>query len=597
MKVFCKSYFLVFLVFILAFLPLALAVSLPDQAPDIVSATAQKDKAAIVLIRTVISGQAVYPSFELQFGGTGGSIVGTWQHPSETFIFNADNTFRNWSTDGQYNLQGTYAITGNSLTLAYSGQAPVTGTFAIAGNTLALSFPALGVNASYTRAGAAASTDVVANAESMQLVRVEGTAAKAESDTVTAGGSGSGFIVSSDGYIVTNAHVVFTGLSNENELLKSLFSGIQAGFIQEFSQYYNIPDDQKEKIVSILSQKFIEYFLQNGSFSGVTKNIYVLNGTAKPGEKVESGWIASVKKEGSIQDKIGEEWSWGRDVAVIKINASNLPTVRLGDSDKVESGDKLFIIGYPGTGAEDLFEPTSELEPTISQGVVSAKKTMKNNLEVIQTDAAINHGNSGGPVYNSKGEVIGLATFGVGVESGIEAIKFCMPINLAKEYLAELNVKNEKSELDLEYEQGLEAFWAKDCTTAISKFEEALSLYPEHPFAQGYIAECKRAVKAGEVSAGTPTPPVQPTATQPAAIVQLDLTTLAVILVVFLGAGIVASYFLYWKGKGEPKTAKPEEPKKGKWSAKPEKGKNFCPKCGKKLEEGAKFCEHCGAKI
>jgi hypothetical protein len=72
MKVFCKSAILMVLIFALLVLPLALAVSLPDQAPDIVSATAQKDKAAIVLIRTIISGQAVYPSFELQFGGTGG---------------------------------------------------------------------------------------------------------------------------------------------------------------------------------------------------------------------------------------------------------------------------------------------------------------------------------------------------------------------------------------------------------------------------------------------------------------------------------------------------------------------------------------------
>ncbi|MCX6801550.1 MAG: zinc ribbon domain-containing protein, partial [Candidatus Diapherotrites archaeon] len=148
------------------------------------------------------------------------------------------------------------------------------------------------------------------------------------------------------------------------------------------------------------------------------------------------------------------------------------------------------------------------------------------------------------------------------------------------------------SELDIEYEQGLEAFWIKDCTTAMAKFEEALALYPEHPFAQEYINECKRAIKAGEVSAATPTPAAQAPAT-----VQLDITTLVVILVVLLVLGGVASYFLFWKGKGKPKAAQAEEPKKAKWPAKPAKGKNFCPKCGDKLEDGAKFCESCGAKI
>ena len=140
------------------------------------------------------------------------------------------------------------------------------------------------------------------------------------------------------------------------------------------------------------------------------------------------------------------------------------------------------------------------LEPTVTQGVISAKRTLKTGVEAIQTDAAINHGNSGGPAYNDEGEVIGIATFGAGPEAGIEAIKFMMPINLAKEFMEELNVENEHSILDTKYAEALNTFWNRDCYTTIEKMNEVLALYPDHPYAQEYITECERAIAAGEVS-------------------------------------------------------------------------------------------------
>jgi len=79
-------------------------VSLPDEIPGIVSATAQKDKAAVVLITTLIEGTLVYPSFEFVFVSE--NIEGTWQHPEESFTFNVDGTFRNWSTTQGYDFQG-----------------------------------------------------------------------------------------------------------------------------------------------------------------------------------------------------------------------------------------------------------------------------------------------------------------------------------------------------------------------------------------------------------------------------------------------------------------------------------------------------------
>ena len=124
-------------------------------------------------------------------------------------------------------------------------------------------------------------------------------------------------------------------------------------------------------------------------------------------------------------------------------------------------------------------------------------------MEVLQTNAEVNKGNSGGPVYNDKGEVIGIATFkagGIGGPTMIENINYMMPINLAKQFMQEINIENKHSIVDEKYLAALNAFWKKECSTAVKRMKEVLVLYPAHPYAQEYITECERARIAGEVS-------------------------------------------------------------------------------------------------
>jgi Do/DeqQ family serine protease len=121
------------------------------------------------------------------------------------------------------------------------------------------------------------------------------------------------------------------------------------------------------------------------------------------------------------------------DLAVIKIKSKEkFPTAKLGDSDKIRIGDWAIAIGSP-----------FGLQQTVTVGVISAKRQSlyvegKEYREMIQTDASINRGNSGGPLVNIRGEVIGINT-AIYAPTGVFAgVGFAIPINSAKEILSEL---------------------------------------------------------------------------------------------------------------------------------------------------------------
>jgi serine protease Do len=117
------------------------------------------------------------------------------------------------------------------------------------------------------------------------------------------------------------------------------------------------------------------------------------------------------------------------DVAVLKIDARDLPTVRLGDPAKLRVGDWVVAIGTP-----------YGLENTVTSGIVSAKsRALPGDAVVpfIQTDAAVNPGNSGGPLFNLDGEVIGINSQIFSRSGGFQGVAFAIPIDVA------LRVKDE----------------------------------------------------------------------------------------------------------------------------------------------------------
>ena len=119
------------------------------------------------------------------------------------------------------------------------------------------------------------------------------------------------------------------------------------------------------------------------------------------------------------------------DVAVIKVQAQNLPFVALGNSDQLQPGEWAIAIGNP-----------LGLDNTVTTGIISATGRSSNligapdkRVEYIQTDAAINPGNSGGPLLNSRGEVIAMNT---AIIQGAQGLGFAIPINTVQRISSQL---------------------------------------------------------------------------------------------------------------------------------------------------------------
>lgn len=301
------------------------------------------------------------------------------------------------------------------------------------------------------------------------------------------GGMGSGFFVSADGFVVTNAHVVEDIKKGEQnaraEAFKSLAEKIQKQYARELAQ---MTEDQKVELVRTL---------QNGSTAVPNAAIVLPDGTKLP---------YTVKAYG----KPGE----GSDVAIIKVEVKDAPNLTVADSDKVLIQDKVLAIGYPGAAdMQGLLDDKSQLEATINEGAVSAIKRSSAGEPIIQISASITHGNSGGPTINDHGEVIGLSTFGSRGE--VQGFNFIVASATVRKFLTEAKVNTETSQTTKLWKKGLDEMWAGDLHEAIVDFEEVLTLFPTHSEAPRMLKQARALKKEGK---GNPPKPKTDPAASPA---------------------------------------------------------------------------------
>ncbi len=290
---------------------------------------------------------------------------------------------------------------------------------------------------------------------------------------------GSGFIISPDGYIVTNAHVVRTDKDIEADLFEvATLTELQYAIDSYYYTYgYEMTDDQITSTYYILQ----DYINQNGRLDSPKRIVTVVMGANAAGAPPQQ-YTANVRK-------IGDSTIGGLDLSILKVDQSNLPTVKLGDSNAVDAASPVYAVGYPGiiteaTGGGGVFQLSSVTEPTLTSGVITSRRVTNEGITVLGVDASIKGGNSGGPSFNEKGEVIGVNTFGFGAD---ETYNFILPSNLLKDFLREANVVNSQGAVDEHYQKGLQYYWDGNYAQAKVELEIVKNLYPAHPYVGQYL--------------------------------------------------------------------------------------------------------------
>jgi hypothetical protein len=115
-----------------------------------------------------------------------------------------------------------------------------------------------------------------------------------------------------------------------------------------------------------------------------------------------------------------------RDLAIIQVTGADLPVLEVGDSDTLVVGEPVVVVGSP-----------RGLEGTITAGILSSVRDGGEGYKVLQTDAAVNPGNSGGPLLNNKGQAIGVVSF---ILRSSQGLNFAVPINYVRNLLVTLHV-------------------------------------------------------------------------------------------------------------------------------------------------------------
>lgn len=218
-------------------------------------------------------------------------------------------------------------------------------------------------------------------------------------------------IVRQYGPAVVNVSVVQSQKQDDGAM-----SGLDPDFMRRFGFPFGMPQQRGDQLVRGIGSGFIVK-----SDGLILTNAHVVANASEVTVKLTDKREFRAKVLGSDKDT---------DIAVLKISAGDLPTVRIGDASRAQVGEWVLAIGSP-----------FGFENTVTAGVISARARSlpgEGYIPFLQTDVPVNPGNSGGPLFNLSGEVIGINSQIYSGSGGYMGISFAIPINVAMKVGQEL---------------------------------------------------------------------------------------------------------------------------------------------------------------
>jgi serine protease Do len=285
---------------------------------------------------------------------------------------------------------------------------------------------------------------------------------------------GSGFLYRPDGYLVTNAHVVESANRNDNtaaiervnDVRECLRKKMVAVDVQLLGR-----EPTEEQAKELVAQILGNISVNTVKITNISLNVYLDNG---------HGFPAEIKQ---YSPPLGD--GGGKDIAILKITdpaGKPFPTVAVGDSDELRVGDPITVIGYPGGSTKavgSLLSNPSIFVPSVTSGKISAvNKSDARGIPLIQSEAAISHGNSGGPAFDDSGAVIGMSTYGL---EDANNINFFIPIKFVREFIAAAGPPPSRGPFDKVWNEAVEAYGDQRWELAHERAGQALEMMPDQP--------------------------------------------------------------------------------------------------------------------
>src|SRR5688572_26710635 len=295
-----------------------------------------------------------------------------------------------------------------------------------------------------------------------------------------AGGSGTGFIVHPDGYILTNSHVVAPTRdlgALENDLRRN-------GAISALVRHFPV-----EELRAIYRDDALDRYINRLASRGALEKMRRVNEVElSNGEKLA---FETRKSEPLLTEK-------GTDLALLHVERRGLPALTLGDSEGVGVGESIWSIGYPAVASSTdeviggWLSRDSDLEATFNPGTITAIKKNSANATVFQSNVAIYRGNSGGPAVNRKGDVVGISTWG---HTNAEQIKFLVPVNAARALMQSAGVAaNVEGDFNRYYRDALEGASTGRWDAARKNLATASRFFPNSPDLIRFRRDAERAL-------------------------------------------------------------------------------------------------------